>query len=101
MKEATGEKEVTVKEKLDDYKMRLQKLAVGVGMVAAGGVGVPILGNIMYDSPEAIAYFQHYSMISLPITGLVAAYMGIRLKGYFDLKKEVELEEQEEKGMKL
>lgn len=88
-------KEVTMKEKLDDYRKRLQKVFVGFGFVAAGGIGAPIYGCIKYNEPEAIAYFQHYLMITVPITVATAVYAGIRLKGYFDLKKQAREEEKE------
>lgn len=88
-------KEVTVKEKLDIYKFGLQKMAVGLVIAAASGIGGPIYGNYLFNDP---AYYGAMAMVTVPITGVAAAMFVIKLKKYFAMKKEAE---EEDKGISL
>ena len=78
-------KEVTVKEKLDKYKLGLQKVAVGLGLMAVSGIGGPIVGNYLCNDP---AFFGTIAMVTVPITGVTAAMFGVKLKKYFEMKKD-------------
>lgn len=90
-------KEVTVKEKLDKYKLGLQKVAVGLGLMAVSGIGGPIVGNYLCNDP---VFFGAIAMVTVPITGVTAARFGVQLKKYFEMKKEAE-EAEKDKGMSL
>ena len=90
-------KKVTVKGKLDNYKMGLQKAAIGVGLMAVGGIGFPIVGSYMFNDP---ATFQTMSAVTVPLTGVYATILGVKIKKYFDMKKEAN-EEENDKGMSL
>ena len=90
-------KEVTVKEKLERTKLGVQKMVVGLGIMAVSGIGGPILGNYLYNDP---AYYGSMAMVTVPLTGVAAAVVGVQLKKYFEMKKEAE-EAEKDKGMSL